>query len=160
MRRAAAPSCAPATETAQDRSTATFQGRPSWMIPGWRPSPVPGSPEVSIHPANIPAIREPIHEPRRHPGVPAGVLAHPLRRDPATSFAAKGDGPPVQQARQTGCQHHGNPEDPVGGMSAYSCSPVQGRRSGRRSSSRSNRCHTYAEVPRSLCGCRSASAGS
>jgi hypothetical protein len=69
MRRAAAPSCAPATETAQDCSTATYQGRPSWMIPGWRPSPVPGSPEVCMHPADIPAIREPIHEPRRYPGV-------------------------------------------------------------------------------------------
>ncbi len=37
-----------------------------------------------------------------------------------------------------------------GGMSAYSHGPIQGRRRGRRSPSRSNRCHTYAEVPRSL----------
>jgi hypothetical protein len=108
MRRAAAPSCAPATETAQDCSTATFQGRPSWMIPGWRPSPVPGSPEVSMHPADIPAIREPIHEPWRHPGVPAGVLAHPLRRDPrpasprATGPSAAGTTDGMPAPRQSG----------------------------------------------------------
>jgi len=46
------------------------------------PVPGPGSPGVSMHPADIPAIREPILEPQRHPGVLAGVLAHPLRRDP------------------------------------------------------------------------------
>ena len=49
--------------------------------------------------------------------------------------------------------------NPTCGMTAYSCGPMHGRRSGRRSSSRSNRCHTYAEVPASWCGCRSASAG-
>jgi hypothetical protein len=41
-----------------------------------------------------------------------------------------------------------------------SCNGTARRRSGRRSSSWSNRCHTYAEVPASRCGCRSASAGS
>ena len=115
MRRAAAPSCAPATQTAQDCSTATFQGRPSWMIPGWRPSPVPGSPEVSMHPADIPAVREPIHEPRRHPGIPAGVLAHPLRRDPrpaspprATGPSAAGptDGMPAPRQSGRPCRRH------------------------------------------------------
>ena len=38
--------------------------------------------------------------------------------------------------------------------------PGHGLSSGRRSSSRSNKCHTYAEQPRSRCGCRPASAGS
>jgi hypothetical protein len=46
------------------------------------------------------------------------------------------------------------------GPSHTSYDLVQGRRSGRRSSSRSNRCQTYAEVPCSRCGCRSASSGS
>jgi hypothetical protein len=44
--------------------------------------------------------------------------------------------------------------------SAYSRGSGHGLSSDRRSSSRSNKCHTYAEEPRSLCGCRPASAGS
>jgi hypothetical protein len=48
---------------------------------------------------------------------------------------------------------------PPGGMSADWPGSGHGLSSGRRSSSRSNKCHTYAEAPRSRCECRPASAG-
>ena len=53
-----------------------------WMIPGWCPCPAPDCLRVSRHSADVPAIPEPVLEPRRHPDVPAGVpAARPLHRD-------------------------------------------------------------------------------
>jgi hypothetical protein len=70
-----------------------------------------------MHPAGIPAIRKPILVPRRHPGVPAGFSLIPgPPQPPATSFAAKGDGPPCSRHDRRRCQHLGIPEDPVGGI--------------------------------------------
>jgi hypothetical protein len=96
-RRAAAPFYAPATETAQDCSTTTVQGLALPNDPGPTPVPGPGSPGFSMDPADIPAIREPILEPQRHPGVPAGVLTHPraVTRD---QLRRQGRPAPVQQA--------------------------------------------------------------
>ena len=64
-RRAAAPSCAPAT---RDRTGLLHRDVPGpgprWMIPGWRPSPGPGSPgSPCIRPASRPS--------GTHPRVPA-----------------------------------------------------------------------------------------
>jgi hypothetical protein len=95
-RRAATPSCVPATETTQDCSTATSRGPVPLDDSELAPVPGPGSPGVSMHLADIPAIREPILEPRRHPGVPATVPAHPLRR------RLRPTSPQGRPARQTG----------------------------------------------------------
>ena len=115
-RRAVAPSRAPATETAQDCSTATFRARSPLDDPGWRPCPVPGSLGVSI---GVPAIREPILEPGRHPGVPAGLPLTPyaMTRD---QFRRQGRRPPGAAGTTDGdASITANPEDPVGGRSGY-----------------------------------------
>jgi hypothetical protein len=44
-----------------------------WMIPGWRPSLSPGPSRVSRHPV----VPEPLLEPRRHPGILAGLPLTP-----------------------------------------------------------------------------------
>ena len=43
------------------------------MIPGWRPSLSPGPSRVSRHPV----VPEPLLEPRRHPGILAGLPLTP-----------------------------------------------------------------------------------
>jgi len=119
-RRAAARFCTPATETAQDCFTITGPG-PSWMIQAGVRSPDPGSSGVFMHSADVPASREPILEPRRHPGVPAGVF-HSLTLCAATRDQLRRQGRRAQCSRHNrpGCQHHGNPEDPVGGRTGRS----------------------------------------
>jgi hypothetical protein len=94
--------------------TATFQGPSPLDDPGLAPVPGPGSPGVSMQPADIPAIGNPslrpggIRAPR--PGfslIPCTVTRDQLRR--------KGDRPPSSRHDTRGCQHRGNPKDPVGG---------------------------------------------
>jgi hypothetical protein len=67
-----------------------------------------------MQPADIPAIGESILEARRHPGAPAGFSLIPctVTRD---QLRRKDDRPPCSIHDTRGCQHHGNPKDPVGG---------------------------------------------
>jgi hypothetical protein len=91
---------------------------PRWMIPGRRPSRAriargrhapgrhPGHPgNPSLRPGGIRASR---------PGsslIPCAVTRDQLRR--------QGRRAPYSRHDRRGCQHHGNPEDPVGGRSVH-----------------------------------------
>ena len=144
--------------------------RPAPGAPRCRPAPFsPGCRTRSRHPvsdrASLPPGRVPCACPARAPM---------RRRLPGEDSTAVRDTPACQppprlDAFAAACWPRGHgqslapgpgPLDPLRGVSAYFCGLVHGRRSGRKSSSRSKRCHTYADVPRSRCGCRSASAGS
>jgi hypothetical protein len=63
------------------------------MTPGWRPSLSPGPSKFSGHPV----VPEPLLEPRRHPGILAGL---PLTPGPCSAHDGRG------------CQRHGNPGRP------------------------------------------------
>ena len=115
----------------QPHPPASKRPRPHWIAPPRRsrarsplddpgPASVPG-PDRPGSPCTRPTSRpsgEPIFAPRRHPGVPAGVLAHPLRRDPRPASPPRATGP-VQQARQTGMPAPRQSGRPVGGRSGH-----------------------------------------
>jgi len=73
--RAVAPSCGPPACTAPANPPRRSVGpapagvKVRWMIPGWRPSLSPGPSRVSRHPV----VPESLLEPRRHPGILAGL---------------------------------------------------------------------------------------
>ena len=100
-RRAAAP---PAPRRPRPHRTAPprrSRGRPPLDDPGLASVPRALIARGLHAPGRHPGHRESILEARRHPGAPAGVLAHPLHRDPRPG-SPQGRQAPVQQARHTG----------------------------------------------------------
>ena len=82
-----------------------------WMSPGWRPSP--RSPAVSGHPADSPAVPEPVLEPRRHQGIPAGAPAHPCAVT-RSQLHLRSDGPRAARTTDEDASAATIQEDPVG----------------------------------------------
>jgi hypothetical protein len=90
--------------------TAACRSLGSLDDPGLAAVPCPGSPRVSRLPAGRPS-RNPVLEPRRHPGVPAGASRSPLRRNPQSASPSGATGPCGMHDGR-GCQRHGNPGRP------------------------------------------------